>query len=161
MVLADWGSCSGCAADIDASSVVDFNDLLVLLADFGPWKIRCFGVSYYNLAGTNPSVLPDFSGLTPIPREKCTKSAWPVPAVRFLWLERRRRRVFTSMIDFPEAGVWTLYRERRWFEVAGGWYSGCRQRRFAWHGRSGRHNRSDRARSAVRVEFFERAAGPV
>ena len=36
VVLADWGSCSGCAADIDASGVVDFNDLLVLLGDFGP-----------------------------------------------------------------------------------------------------------------------------
>lgn len=114
MVLADWGSCSGCAADIDASGVVDFNDLLVLLADFGPCEDPLpVGVSYYNLAGTNPSVLPDFSGLTPMSTGEMLQINLASTGGAFgtSGLSDDVGAVFTSMIDFPEAGVWTLYTE--------------------------------------------------
>ena len=112
--LADWGSCSGCAADIDASGVLDYNDLLVLLADFGPCEDPLpVGVSYYNLAGTNPSVLPDFSGLTPISTGEMLQINLASTGGAFgtSGLSDDVGAVFTSMIDFPEAGVWTLYTE--------------------------------------------------
>ena len=114
VVLADWGSCSGCAADIDASGVVDFNDLLVLLGDFGPCEDPLpVGVSYYNLAGTNPSVLPDFSGLTPISTGEMLQINLPSTGGAFgtSGLSDDVGAVFTGMIDFPEAGVWTLFTE--------------------------------------------------
>jgi hypothetical protein len=35
-VLADWGPCPGCPADIDGNGIVDFQDLLTVLAEWGP-----------------------------------------------------------------------------------------------------------------------------
>ena len=113
-VLADWGSCAGCAADIDASGMVDFNDLLVLLGDFGPCVDPLpVGVSYYDLAGTNPSVLPDFSGLIPIATDEMLQINMQTTngAFGMSGLSDDVGAVFTGMIDFPEAGLWTLYTE--------------------------------------------------
>jgi hypothetical protein len=36
ILLASWGPCPGCPADIDMDGEVDFNDLLLLLAAWGP-----------------------------------------------------------------------------------------------------------------------------
>jgi len=36
ILLASWGPCPGCAADLDNSGDVGFNDLVVLLASWGP-----------------------------------------------------------------------------------------------------------------------------
>ena len=33
-LLASWGSCSGCDADIDDNGDVDFNDVLILLGNW-------------------------------------------------------------------------------------------------------------------------------
>ena len=33
-VLAAWGKCQGCPADLDGSGVVDFGDVLILLANW-------------------------------------------------------------------------------------------------------------------------------
>ncbi len=35
-VIADWGPCPGCSADVDGDGTVDFDDLLATLAAFGP-----------------------------------------------------------------------------------------------------------------------------
>ena len=118
VVLADWGSCSGCAADIDASGVVDFNDLLVLLGDFGPCEDPCRWRFLLQL-GWNPSVLPDFSGLTPFLQEMLQINAQYWSAFGTSGLSDDVGAVFTGMIDFPEAGVDAVHRERRWIKVDG------------------------------------------
>jgi hypothetical protein len=35
-ILAEWGPCAGCPEDIDGNDIVDFQDLLIVLATWGP-----------------------------------------------------------------------------------------------------------------------------
>jgi hypothetical protein len=36
IMLANWGPCPGCPADLDGSGSVNVNDLLIMLANWGP-----------------------------------------------------------------------------------------------------------------------------